>query len=125
MTQRIQFMLKLFSIVLQELNESTSAFRFDKIDDIFKMKTQGHMTKSWYIGYFGQWSEDRKSYDDTLFTSQFATLVNTTNHTIYNECDAELRKIRDRILAKKSAKRLDESILDDVTRSDMKLSDID
>lgn len=124
LAHRVQFILKLFTIILQEQKESTSIFRFNKTGDIFKMSTEGHVIKSWYNGYFGQYTEERKSYDDTLFTAQFATLANTSNHTIYNECDAELRKIRDRILAKKSAKRLDESVLDDLECSDIESKNI-
>ncbi len=88
------------------------------------MKSEGHIVRTWYKGYFGLYAgPDRKSYDDTLFVSQFATLLNTTDHTIYFEIEPILRKIRDHFLAHKSAK-LTESVLDDLEHSEITQDDI-
>ena len=88
------------------------------------MKSEGHVVRTWYKGYFGLYDgPDRKSYDDTLFVSQFATLLNTSEHTIYFEIEPILKKIRERFLDRKSAK-LTESVLDDLEHNEITQDDI-
>ena len=125
MVGRVQWLLKIFTVYIQEFSNDVSIYRFEKNDaDIFILKSEGHVVRTWYKGYFGLYDgPDRKSYDDTLFVSQFATLLNTSDHTIYFEIEPILKKIRERFLDRKSAK-LTESVLDDLEHSEITQDDI-
>ena len=115
MVRRVQWLLKIITVYIQEFSDDVSIYRFEKNDaDIFILKSEGHVVRTRYKGYFGLYDgPDRKSYDDTLFVSQFATLLNTSDHAIYFEVKPILKKIRDRFLDWKS-KKLTESVLDDL-----------
>lgn len=125
MVGRVQWLLKIITVYIQEFSDDVSIYRFEKNDsDIFILKSKGHVVRTWYKGYFGLYDgPDRKLFDDTLFVSQFSILLNTSNHTIYFEIKPILKKIRERFLDWKS-KKLTESVLDDLEHNEITQNDI-